>query len=123
MRNPCPVLQVSQETASNILEEGEDDAKSAWPFDALGCTRDTMAGTAGSEAVRRSQSLKTSPSPDWGLKPAPMKLESLVIANQPCRDEYVSRSCTHRPSHQESWQYPKLRFYGIKVRSVIMMKS
>ena len=54
MRNPCPVLQVSQETASNILEEGGDDAKSAWPFDALGCTRDTMAGTTGCQAVRRS---------------------------------------------------------------------
>ena len=35
-------------------EEGGDDTKSAWPFDALGCTRGTMAGTAGCQVVRRS---------------------------------------------------------------------
>jgi len=28
-------------------EEGEDDARSACPFDALGYTRDTMATTTG----------------------------------------------------------------------------
>ena len=28
-------------------EEGGDDAKSAWPFDTLGNTRDTMAGYKG----------------------------------------------------------------------------
>ena len=41
-------------------------------------------------------------SSDWGLKPAPMKLESLVIANQPRCGEYVLESCTHRPSSQGS---------------------
>ena len=35
-------------------EEGEDDVKSAWPFDALGYTRVTMAGTMGCQAARRS---------------------------------------------------------------------
>ena len=67
MRNPCPVLYVSQETARPIAEvdicnatsvagreEGGDDTKSAWPFDALGCTRGTMAGTTGCQVVRRS---------------------------------------------------------------------
>ncbi len=49
---------------------------------ALGCTHDTMVGTASCEVVRRSQSLKTDLSPDWGLQPDPMKSESLVIANQ-----------------------------------------
>ena len=48
MRNPYPVLQVSQETATSYVEEGGDDTKSAWPFDALGCTRGTMADTMGS---------------------------------------------------------------------------
>ena len=28
-------------------EEGGDDARSAWPFDALGYTRDTMVTTTG----------------------------------------------------------------------------
>jgi len=46
-RNPCPALQVSQETAKSNLEEGEDDVKSAWPFDALGDTHATMVGTMG----------------------------------------------------------------------------
>ena len=35
-------------------EEGEDDAKSACPSDALGYTYDTMAGTMGREAERQS---------------------------------------------------------------------
>jgi hypothetical protein len=46
-RNPHPVLQVSQETVRLWREEGEDDAKSAWPFDALGNTGATMANTTG----------------------------------------------------------------------------
>ena len=51
-RNPRPALQVSRETARDNREEGEDDAKSAWPFDALGGTRGTMGPTMG-EAVRQ----------------------------------------------------------------------
>ncbi len=42
---------------------------------------------------------KRSLSSDWGLKFDPMKPESLVIADQLCGDEYVSKACTHRPSH------------------------
>ena len=52
-RNPCPVFYMSQGTARDNWEEGEDDAKSAWPFDDLGCTRGTMAGTMGEAARRR----------------------------------------------------------------------
>ena len=48
---------------------------------------------------RGANPIKTSPSSDWGLQLDPMKSESLVIANQPCGDEYVPESCTHRPSH------------------------
>jgi hypothetical protein len=36
-----------------------------------------------------------------------MKAELLVIADQQRRGEYVPGPCTHRPSHHESWQYPK----------------
>ena len=46
-----------------------------------GYTHDTMAGTEGSQTVRWSQSQKTCPSSDWGLKPDPMKPESLVKAD------------------------------------------
>jgi len=42
---------LSQGTALDNREEGEDDAKSAWPFDALGGTRGTMELTMGCETV------------------------------------------------------------------------
>ena len=32
-----------------------------------------------------------------------MKAESLVIAHQPWRGEYVPGPCTHRPSNHGSW--------------------
>ena len=41
-----------------------------------------MAGTAGCDGASRSGSLKAGPSSDWGLQPAPMKSELLVIADQ-----------------------------------------
>ena len=44
---------MSQGTARDNWEEGEDDAKSAWPFDDLGRTRGTMAGTMRFDAARR----------------------------------------------------------------------
>jgi hypothetical protein len=36
-----------------------------------------------------------------------MKVESLVIAHQLRRGEYVPGPCTHRPSHDPSWLLPK----------------
>ena len=70
---------------------------------ALGNTRATMGSTEGRQTARWSQSLKTSLSSDWRLQFASMKLESLVIVDQPCHGEYVLGSCTHRPSRQGSW--------------------
>ena len=67
-----------------------------------GCTRTTMAGTKGSKTVRWSKSPKTGLSSDCRLQLDGMKLESLVIADQRCRGEYVPGPCTHRPSHHES---------------------
>ncbi len=46
--------------------------------------------------------IKTIPSSDCRLQLAYMKLESLVIAYQLWRGEYVLGFCTHRPSRQES---------------------
>ena len=48
----------------------------------LGCTRATMAGTMSCDTVRWSESQKAGLSSDWGLQLDPMKLESLVIADQ-----------------------------------------
>ena len=72
-----------------------------------GYTRATLAGTEGCKPVRGSESLKARLGSDCRLKPAYMKVELLVIADQQRRGEYVPGSCTHRPSHHESWQYPK----------------
>ena len=70
---------------------------------ALGYTRATMAGTKRSKTARSSKSQKAVLSSDWSLQLDSMKLELLVIANQPCRGEYVLGACTHRPSNHESW--------------------
>ena len=72
-----------------------------------GCTRTTMPSTMGAEAARRGQSAKAGPSSDWRLQLASMKPESLVMAHQPRRREYVPGPCTHRPSHHGSRWYPK----------------
>ena len=66
---------------------------------------------------------KNGPSSDWRLQLASMKLESLVIADQLCRGEYVLESCTHRPSLQGSREYLKFHLYGIRVDSVTWQKS
>ena len=70
---------------------------------AQGYTRATMAGTEGSKEATRSESQKAGPSSDWSLQLDSMKLESLVIAHQQWRGEYVPGPCTHRPSSHGSW--------------------
>ena len=76
----------------------------------LGDTRATMAGTKRSNMVTWSKSQKAGLSSDCSLQLDYMKLELLVIANQPCRGEYVPGPCTHRPSNHESWSYSKPLF-------------
>ena len=76
------------------------------PYD-QGYTRTTMVGTEGSQPARGSQSQKADLSPDWSLQLDSMKSESLVIADQQCRGEYVPGPCTHRPSHHGSWLHQK----------------
>ena len=72
-----------------------------------GCTRTTMPSTERSETVRWRKSSKTGLSSDWSLQLDSMKPESLVMAHQLRRREYVPGPCTHRPSHHESLLYPK----------------
>ena len=73
----------------------------------LGYTRATMGRTKSSEPARGSESHKPILSSDWSLQLDCMKMESLVIANQQRRGEYVLGHCTHRPSNHESRKYPK----------------
>ena len=63
-----------------------------------GDTRVTMGGTEGSYPVTGCESPKAAHS---------VKLDSLVIAHQPWRGEYVPGPCTHRPSSHGSLGYLK----------------
>ena len=76
------------------------------PYD-QGCKRATMVWTERRETARWSKSHKPCPSSDSRLKFACLKPESLVIAYQLRRGEYVPEPCTHRPSRHGSWQRPK----------------
>ncbi len=78
---------------------------------AQGCTRATMATTERSDTVRWSKSQKGGPSSDRGLQLDPVKVESLVIAYQLRRGEYVPEDCTHRPSSHGSREYPEPPYF------------
>jgi hypothetical protein len=111
-RNPYPLLPSgkaghSEETAGDELEEGGDDVKSSWPLcpGLHTCYNGCYRGTQDREV---EQIPKGSRSWDWSLQLDSMNLESLVIADQLRRGEYVPGPCTHRPSHHESLLYPKL---------------
>ena len=92
----------SGETASVSCEEGGDDVKSARPLHPgrHTCYNGGYRGKLHSDVVPIS---KTHPSSDWSLQLDSMKLDSLVIAHQPWRGEYVPGPCTHRPSSHGSW--------------------
>ena len=100
---PSGLAGHSGDTATVRCEEGGDDVKSArplrpglhtcyngWYRELVVCKCDLI--------------LKAILSSDWGLQPDPMKLDSLVIAHQPWRGEYVPGPCTHRPSSHGSWE-------------------
>ena len=91
----------SSDTAIARCEEGGDDVKSARPLRPglhtcyNGGHRKQVHGDMG-------RIPKSPPSSDWSLQPDSTKLDSLVIAHQPWRGEYVPGPCTHRPSSHES---------------------
>src|SRR5690606_17010211 len=74
---------------------------------AWGCTRATMDGTMGCYSATRCQSVKAVLSSDRSLQLDSVKSESLVIAYQLRRGEYVPGPCTHRPSSHGSRGHPK----------------
>ena len=110
-RNPFPKLPSgdagdSLDTAIVRCEEGGDDVKSARPLRPglhtcyNGGYRRQLAGDGWPIP-------KASLSSDWSLQPDSTKLDSLVIAHQPRRGEYVPGPCTHRPSSHGSRWYLK----------------
>ena len=116
-RNPSPRLPSghaghSRDTAIVRCEEGGDDVKSARPL------RPGLH-TCYNGRYRRQPHSDVEPIPkaglssDWSLQPDSMKLDSLVIAHQPWRGEYVPGPCTHRPSSHES----RGRLKSVTVRS------
>ena len=109
-RNPFPELPSghagdSLDTAIVRCEEGGDDVKSARPLrpGLHTCYNGWYRGKLPGDRMRIP---KTTLSSDWSLQPDSTKLDSLVIAHQPWRGEYVPGPfpgpCTHRPSSHES---------------------
>ena len=87
-------------------EEGGDDVKSVWPLrPGLHTYYNAQHNVIRYRKVE--EILKTGLSSDWSLQLDSMKLESLVMAYQQRRREYVPGPCTHRPSHHESRFCPK----------------
>ena len=93
-------------TAAARREEGGDDVKSARPLRPGPHT--CYNGRYREPGLRKAPPIpKAGLSSDWGLQPDPTKLDSLVIAHQPWRGEYVPGPCTHRPSSHGSRGYLK----------------
>ena len=110
-RNPCCQLltgsaEDSDKTAIVRCEEGGDDVKSARPL-RPGLHTCYNGGYRGPLPREWMPIPKTSLSSDWSLQPDSTKLDSLVIAHQPWRGEYVPGPCTHRPSSHGSRGYLK----------------
>ena len=110
-RNPCRQLLAGEAedsggTASVSCEEGGDDVKSARPLHPglHTCYNGRYRGQLPGD---RTLILKAVLSSDWSLQPDSTKLDSLVIAHQPWRGEYVPGPCTHRPSSHESREHLK----------------
>ena len=101
LRLPSGNAGHSGDTAAARCEEGGDDVKSARPL-RPGLHTCYNGRYRASEARKVLPIVKSGPSSDWGLQPDPTKLDSLVIAHQPWRGEYVPGPCTHRPSSHES---------------------
>ena len=96
----------SGDTATVRCEEGGDDVKSARPL-RPGLHTCYNGRYRGPVQCKLHQIYKSGLSSDWGLQPDPTKLDSLVIAHQPWRGEYVPGPCTHRPSSHGSRGYLK----------------
>ena len=118
-RNPCCQLPArkggdSGGTARASGEEGGDDVKSARPLcpGLHTCYNGRHRGGRPREGERIP---KGGLSSDRSLQPDSVKLDSLVIAHQPWRGEYVPGPCTHRPSSHGSRRYLR----GVTERSAL----
>ena len=110
-RNPCPMLPAvrpgTRRRLPGITRRKVRTTSSHHAPYIQGCTHATMAGTTGCDPAKVSESHKAGLSSDWSQQLDSMKSESLVIADQQSRGEYVLGDCTHRPSSHGSRQHPK----------------
>ncbi len=105
-RNPyCQLLTGNAEdsggTARANGEEGGDDVKSSRPL-CPGLHTCYNGAYRGQPPREWERILKVRLSSDRSLQLDSVKPESLVIAHQPWRGEYVPGPCTHRPSSHGS---------------------
>ncbi len=134
-RNPCVQLPPQVMSLRALWtdcpckrEEGGDDVKSVWPL-CPGLHTCYNGWYNGMRSREVEQIPKAGPSSDWSLQFDSMKPDSLVMAHQLRRREYVPGPCTHRPSHHESFLHPKSLIQPLtgrnvpKVWGVIGMKS
>ena len=91
-------------TAYIILADGFEETEAMGAWDALrrGGVEASFVSINETTAVE-GESLKGRLGSDRGLQLGPVKVESLVIADQQRCGEYVLGPCTHRPSRHESW--------------------
>ncbi len=110
-RNPYPLLPpirrgVSEETASEELEEGGDDVKSSWPL----CPGPHTCYNGGYKGMltHEGEPIPKNPS-QLGSESATRLRERGIASNRGSarHGEYVPGPCTHRPSHHESLLYLK----------------
>ena len=90
---------------------------------ALGYTRVTMDSNKG--LPTREGELISENYPQFRLKSAIRLHEAGIASNgaSAWRREYVPGPCTHRPSSDESWEYPKSYVGRPKVKPMIGAKS
>jgi hypothetical protein len=89
-------------TARASGEEGGDDVRSSWPL-RPGLHTCYNGRHSGAPYGNIEPIPKACPSSDRGLQLDRVKPDSLVIAHQQWRGEYVPGPCTHRPSSHGSW--------------------
>ena len=96
----------SGETAPVNGEEGGDDVKSSWPL-RPGLHTYYNGGYNGLRD-RKVEPIPKNPSQSGsGSATRPREVGIASNRRSACSGEYVPGPCTHRPSHHESWFYPK----------------
>lgn len=105
-RNPYPVLYIIGDCPCLTREEGEDDVKSARRL----CPgRHTSYNGCYSGLPSRKAELIPKKHPQFRLWAETRPHEAGIGSNRGSADrgEYVLAPCTHCPSSEESWGYPK----------------